>query len=97
MAETEECAQRACFRMADVTVIHSVVIKATGSTATETLVLELEAMLNSFDRGICKLGPPEFVVEKDSRPRIEDSGESTDVVGAWGSATWASLRILQAA
>ena len=35
IAETEECAQRACLRMADVTVIHSVVIRATGSTATE--------------------------------------------------------------
>jgi hypothetical protein len=33
MAETEECAQRACLRMAEVTVIHSVVTKATGSTA----------------------------------------------------------------
>ena len=33
MAATDECAQRACFRMADVTVIHSVVTKATGSTA----------------------------------------------------------------
>lgn len=35
IAETEECAQRACLRMADVTVMHSVVIRATGSTATE--------------------------------------------------------------
>jgi hypothetical protein len=35
IAETEECAQRACLRMADVTVIHSVVIRETGSTATE--------------------------------------------------------------
>lgn len=37
IADTEECAHRACFRMAEVTVIHSVVIKATGSTATETV------------------------------------------------------------
>lgn len=35
MAETEECAQRACFRMADVTVTHSVTTSATGLTATE--------------------------------------------------------------
>ena len=34
MAETEECAQRACFRIADVTVIHSVTTRATGLTAT---------------------------------------------------------------
>lgn len=36
MAETDECAQRACFRMADVTVIHSVTTRATGSMATVT-------------------------------------------------------------
>lgn len=34
MAETDECAQRACLRMADVTVIHSVTTRATGLTAT---------------------------------------------------------------
>lgn len=33
IAETEECAQRACFRMDEVTVIHSVVTRATGSIA----------------------------------------------------------------
>lgn len=35
MAETDECAHRACLRMADVTVIHSVTTSATGLTATE--------------------------------------------------------------
>jgi hypothetical protein len=35
IAETDECAQRACLRMADVTVMHSVVIRATGSIATD--------------------------------------------------------------
>lgn len=39
IAETELCAHRACFRIADVTVMHSVVMRATGSTATETGVL----------------------------------------------------------
>ena len=34
IADTEECAQRACFRIADVTVIHSVTTRATGLTAT---------------------------------------------------------------
>jgi len=43
IADTEECAHRACLRMAEVTVIHSVVIKATGSTATE-----MEAFLELF-------------------------------------------------
>lgn len=38
MAETEEWAQRACLRMAEVTMIHSVVIRATGSTAAEMTV-----------------------------------------------------------
>lgn len=36
IAETDEWAHRACLRMADATVIHSVVIRATGSMATET-------------------------------------------------------------
>lgn len=34
IAATEECAQRACFRIADVTVMHSVTTRATGLTAT---------------------------------------------------------------
>ena len=33
IADTDECAHRACFRIADVTVIHSVVTRATGSMA----------------------------------------------------------------
>jgi len=35
MADTEECAHRACFLIADVTVIHSAVTSATGLTATD--------------------------------------------------------------
>lgn len=38
MAETDECAHRACFLIAEVTVIHSVVIRATGSTAIDIFV-----------------------------------------------------------
>jgi hypothetical protein len=53
--------------MADVTVIHSVVIKATGSTATETFVLAIVP----FERGIPKLFPVGGFVEEMSRPRIE--------------------------
>ena len=34
IAATEECAQRACFRIAEVTVMHSVTTNATGLTAT---------------------------------------------------------------
>lgn len=34
IAATEECAQRACLRIADVTVMHSVMTKAIGSIAT---------------------------------------------------------------
>jgi hypothetical protein len=41
IVDTEECAHRGFFRMADVTVIHSVVIKATGSTATEMVVFAM--------------------------------------------------------
>ena len=36
IAETLECAQRACLRMAEVTVMHSVVTSATGSIAMAT-------------------------------------------------------------
>lgn len=36
IAETEEWAHLACLRMAEVTVIHSEMTRATGSTATET-------------------------------------------------------------
>lgn len=35
MEATDECAHRACLRMADVTVIHSVVMRATGSISTD--------------------------------------------------------------
>lgn len=38
IAETDEWAHRACFLIAEVTVMHSVVIKATGSTAIDILV-----------------------------------------------------------
>jgi hypothetical protein len=34
MAATDECAQRACLRIAEVTVMHSVTTNATGLTAT---------------------------------------------------------------
>jgi hypothetical protein len=34
IAATDECAHRACFRIADVTVMHSVTTRATGLTAT---------------------------------------------------------------
>lgn len=41
MDDMDECAHRACLRMADVTVIHSVTTNATGSTATETAAVRL--------------------------------------------------------
>lgn len=69
IAETDECAQRGFFRIADVTVIHSVVIKATGSTATEIFVLAIVP----FERGISKLLPVGGLVEDISRPRIEST------------------------
>ena len=42
IAETDDCAHRACFLIADVTVIHSVVIRATGSTAIDMLFSKRE-------------------------------------------------------
>lgn len=47
MADTDECAHRACLRMADVTVIHSVTTSATGSMAT-VAGLELANMVGSL-------------------------------------------------
>lgn len=38
IADTEEWAHLACFLIAEVTVIHSVVISATGSTATDIVL-----------------------------------------------------------
>jgi hypothetical protein len=79
IADTEECAHRACFRMADVTVIHSVVINATGSTATETAVF-VELIAIPFDCGPAKLGLLFSVTEEVSVSCMEDAGES--VVGS---------------
>jgi hypothetical protein len=72
--------------MADVTVMHSVVIKATGSTATEMFVFAIMP----FDGGILKLSLVGSFVEKMSRPRIESAICPED----WVSAT--PLLILQA-
>ena len=73
MEETEECAQLGSFRMADVTVMHSVVIKATGSTATET-VLE-DAMLLPFLYSSPKLKAPLPLIGEELRPRMGSSCE----------------------
>jgi hypothetical protein len=49
IAETEECAHRGFLRIADVTVIHSVVINATGSTATEMTVRAIAPFEYDFE------------------------------------------------
>ena len=54
MAETDECAHRACFLIAEVTVIHSVVIKATGSTAID--------ILESLVAGVCVCGRCSYTI-----------------------------------
>lgn len=50
IADTDEWAHRVCFLMADVTVIHSVLIRATGSIAIETAaaLARLGGMLRSL-------------------------------------------------
>jgi hypothetical protein len=78
--------------MADVTVIHSVVIKATGSTATETVVF-LELIVTSFDCGPPKLGLLLSVVEDVSVSCIEDAGESVVASDACTFTVLASLLI----
>lgn len=54
MEEMEECAHRACFRMALVTVMHSVTTRATGSIATLVLLaawpFDLEVAILTEDR-----------------------------------------------
>ena len=54
MAETDECAHRACFLIAEVTVMHSVVIKATGSTAIDNL--------ESLVVGVCVCGKCSYTI-----------------------------------
>ena len=67
IADTDECAHRACLRIADVTVIHSVVINATGSTATDTGVV-LECIAVPFAREIPKLLLLASMAEGDAGP-----------------------------
>ena len=52
IAEMEDCAQRGCFRIADVTVTHSVTTNATGSTAT---VMGLDARSLTGGVGSCAI------------------------------------------
>jgi hypothetical protein len=61
--------------MAEVTVMHSVVIKATGSTATETL--DFDAISRLPGCGIWESEVPGSLMVEDGRPRIADSREST--------------------
>lgn len=50
IADTDDCAQRACLRIAEVTVMHSVTTRATGSTATDMGLdcLRVDGTLSSF-------------------------------------------------
>lgn len=93
MAETDECAQRACFLMADVTVMHSVVIRATGSTATETLVM-VQAMLTPFDCKDPKLDPAFSLVVEMATFRIEVSKEAIEYRETLESVALTSLLML---
>jgi hypothetical protein len=60
--------------MADVTVIHSVVIKATGSTATDTGVV-LELIMSPFSCEASKLCLLFSLTEGNSMPRMDGTGE----------------------
>ena len=59
MAETDECAHLACLRMAEVTVMHSVMTRATGSIAT---VIGLEYVISPFGVTICTPSPPPWLM-----------------------------------
>jgi hypothetical protein len=60
IADTEDWAQRACLRMADVTVIHSVMIRATGSMATLTarVAVGLSPAVVKLDLLLCTSSAP---------------------------------------
>jgi hypothetical protein len=73
IAETEECAQRACLRMAEVTVIHSVVIKVTGSTATE-IGATSGLLFEPFRCGVSEPSRSFCPIVEVSLPSIADSG-----------------------
>jgi hypothetical protein len=79
--------------MADVTVMHSVVIKATGSTATDTGVF-LELIMSPLSSEAFKLSLLFFIVEDESRPRIDGAGESVFGPSAFEVTAGASLLIL---
>jgi hypothetical protein len=93
IAETEECAHLACFRMADVTVMHSVVIKATGSTATDTGVV-LELIVSLLICAASKLYLLLFLIKEELRPRIDGAEESVFGPSASEVTAGASLLIL---
>ena len=93
MADTEECAHLACFRMADVTVIHSVVIKATGSTATDTGVV-LGLIMSPLSCAASKLSLLSLLIEGESGPRMNRAGESVFGPGACEFKAGASLLML---
>ena len=75
IVETEACAHLGCFRIAEVIVMHSVVIKATGSTATETDIF-LELIVLPFDCSIGRVPSVSSRVEFGARSWVEDIGES---------------------
>jgi hypothetical protein len=93
IADTEECAHLACFRMADVTVIHSVVIRATGSTATDTGVV-LEPNMSPLVCTASTLSRLVLWIEERSEPRMDGAGESVFCPIACGFTAGASLLIL---
>jgi hypothetical protein len=93
IADTEECAHLACFRMADVTVIHSVVIKATGSTATDMGDV-LELMVSPSSCAASRLSHLFFLIEDKPRPRRDGVGESVLGPSACEFPAGASLLIL---
>jgi len=79
--------------MADVTVMHSVVIKATGSTAIDTGVV-LELIVSPLSCAASKLSPLYSWIEEEWRPRMDSPGESMFGPNACEITAVASLLIL---
>jgi hypothetical protein len=85
IAATDEWAHRACFRMADVTVIHSVTTRATGLTATVMgRGAKLAVVSCSVEAALSSLSSLDMVVKGLYQGRVYDK----KVLGAANVSLW---------
>jgi hypothetical protein len=95
MAATEECAQRACFRMADVTVIHSVTTRATGLTATVMGRASRLAIVSwSVDAPLSSLPVADMATGRFCYAHVCDKGVKGVIMCRYGSGRMEQLRYM---